>query len=342
MLKLFRGIWLLLILMCLLRPHVMSQDIHFSQFLWSPLNLNPALTGSFNGDMRLCLNHKSQWQSFANAYSTFSGSFDVNAQLPFYKKSDIGVGLLLNSDKAGDANFSTNQVKVFLNYMLPLNADTSLFVSLGGSVAYTYHGIDISLLRFGSQYTGGQFDPSIPHNELLVSESIRYIDYSAGTNLRYISNQKMMYHAGFSLQHINEPVKSFTGNSGIVLPRKYVYHAGLEWNANEDLWLDPFFLFKHQGPYIEATIGSIVRIEYNPLGLKYIFGGLAMRARDSGIVMIGANYQDVRVCLSYDVNLSKLSNISLGRGGVELSLIYIYQKPRPFEPAYYRKCPEFM
>ena len=30
-----------------------SQDIHFSQFNLAPLNLNPAMTGSFNGDYRI-------------------------------------------------------------------------------------------------------------------------------------------------------------------------------------------------------------------------------------------------------------------------------------------------
>ena len=29
-----------------------SQDIHFSQFNLSPLNLNPAMTGAFKGDYR--------------------------------------------------------------------------------------------------------------------------------------------------------------------------------------------------------------------------------------------------------------------------------------------------
>ena len=60
------------------------------------------------------------------------------------------------------------------------------------------------------------------------------------------------------------------------------------------------------------------------------------------ILMMGVNYQDIRLTLSYDVNLSKLSAISRGRGGIELSLVYIYQRPRTFEPSYYRKCPEFM
>ncbi|MFH1322164.1 MAG: type IX secretion system membrane protein PorP/SprF [Bacteroidota bacterium] len=38
-----------------------SQDIHFSQFYQTPLIINPALTGSFNGQVRVLMNYKDQW-----------------------------------------------------------------------------------------------------------------------------------------------------------------------------------------------------------------------------------------------------------------------------------------
>ena len=40
-----------------------SQDIHFSQFYMSPLNLNPAMTGVMNGNIRLTGNYWNQWAS---------------------------------------------------------------------------------------------------------------------------------------------------------------------------------------------------------------------------------------------------------------------------------------
>ncbi len=319
-----------------------GQDIHFSQFLSSPLNLNPALCGSYEGDLRLCLNHKGQWQSFANAYSTFSASFDANLKAPFVRKSRTGLGILLNSDKSGDGNLSTNQVKLNFSWNQPLTRDSSIYLAAGVNAGFTNHGVDVTLLHFGSQYIDGQFNPDAPTNEYFNATSISYFDYSAGINLGYIANANVLYHIGFSLQHINEPEKSFNQNEHIVLQRKFVYHAGCEWNVKDNLYIDPFLLFMHQGPYIESDLGAIVRIAYNPLGLKYVFTGISMRTLDAGILMLGANYQNIRLTLSYDINLSKLSNISYGRGGIELSLIYIYQKPRPFKPPYYRKCPEFM
>ena len=38
-----------------------AQDIHFTQWMFSPLNLNPAETGRFDGDYRVVGNYRSQW-----------------------------------------------------------------------------------------------------------------------------------------------------------------------------------------------------------------------------------------------------------------------------------------
>src|SRR3546814_18997064 len=46
-----------------------AQDPHLSQYYSSPLFLNPALTGMFNGEFRLSGNQKTQWGRITNPYS---------------------------------------------------------------------------------------------------------------------------------------------------------------------------------------------------------------------------------------------------------------------------------
>ncbi|MEK7227019.1 MAG: type IX secretion system membrane protein PorP/SprF, partial [Bacteroidota bacterium] len=48
---------------CFFLSSLQAQDIHFSQFLSSPMNLNPALAGQFDGDHRFVMNHRNQWSS---------------------------------------------------------------------------------------------------------------------------------------------------------------------------------------------------------------------------------------------------------------------------------------
>jgi hypothetical protein len=39
-----------------------GQDIHFSQYYASPLSLNPANTGNYDGDWRLMNSYRQQWK----------------------------------------------------------------------------------------------------------------------------------------------------------------------------------------------------------------------------------------------------------------------------------------
>ena len=54
-----------------------AQDPQFSQFYANPLFLNPALAG-FIDCGRVNLNYRNQWPSLANAYITYSASYDQN------------------------------------------------------------------------------------------------------------------------------------------------------------------------------------------------------------------------------------------------------------------------
>ena len=53
-----------------------AQDPHFSQFFASPLTLNPALTGKFDGVVRVAGNYRNQWPAFNNVYTTYTASVD--------------------------------------------------------------------------------------------------------------------------------------------------------------------------------------------------------------------------------------------------------------------------
>jgi len=54
-----RGIVLFALLLSALG--LTAQDIHFSQYGNSPLNLNPGLAGVFGGDLRFVGNYRKQW-----------------------------------------------------------------------------------------------------------------------------------------------------------------------------------------------------------------------------------------------------------------------------------------
>src|ERR1700748_3191093 len=66
-----------LIAFLLASTSIRAQDPGFSQFFASPLTLNPALTGKFNGVVRVAGNYRNQWPSINNAFITSTISVDA-------------------------------------------------------------------------------------------------------------------------------------------------------------------------------------------------------------------------------------------------------------------------
>ena len=119
-----------------------GQDIHFSQFYNSPLNLNPSLVGGFEGDFRLVANQRSQWSAVTTPYSTYGLSVDASQIF----NSPVGVGLSAYQDKAGDSDFSTFQIALGLSYTILLG-DSSHGISLGAQPSFTQRSINYDNAR---------------------------------------------------------------------------------------------------------------------------------------------------------------------------------------------------
>lgn len=328
--------------MMLLYSFTFSQDIHFSQFWTSPLNLNPSYTGQFDGDYRFTLNNKNQWLAFANAYSTFAGSFDAGFENVLMNGSKAGLGLQINNDIAGDGRLATNQFMLSTAYSLFWNDNNTFSTSFGFSATYTFNSVNFNNFRFGSQYILDQFDPNADPQEVWQFERINYLGLNAGVSSTYIVDDGFNFTIGAAAYQVNRPQKSFFEDSESFVPIKWSYNLQGEYHIKDDLWAEPYILFMHQQKYKEFLIGGLFRFDYNPLTFRSIYMGGLVRSSDAGIFLMGVDYQNVKLTINYDVNFSKLTQASRGRGGIEFSIVYIIMKPRPFEIPYYRKCPDFM
>lgn len=319
-----------------------GQDIHYSQFFASPMNTNPANTGNFDGDFRFVLNNKNQWQSFADAYRTFSFSFDLGFENFLIKKSISGIGLQINTDIAGSGNLMTNQIILNTAYYFPLNKPRNIFLGIAIAPGYTFQNIDFSKLTFGSQYVNGSYNPEINPDENFTSSRINYFDISVGSNFICEVNPKFIPYIGLSIFHLTQPIKTFSENSDRYLPIKYVVTAGANWQLSEKVFLEPMLHFMFQQKYTEYNFGAMFKYEHSPIDLQSLYFALLCRARDAAIICFGGKYQNIQLLINYDINFSKLSTVSRGKGGLELSLIYIFSRTKKIISPYYRKCPDFM
>ncbi|MBP9082336.1 MAG: PorP/SprF family type IX secretion system membrane protein [Bacteroidia bacterium] len=319
---------------CLLFLHALTgvnaQDIHFSQFQSSPLNLNPALTGFYNGDYRFIANHRRQWKSVTVPYRTFSGSFDMPVNFFPESKQRYSLGLLINNDRAGDSELGLTQVGISAGAIRALGRDSIHFLSGGIQFSYVRRSINYSDLTFDEQFTGDGFDPNTGNSENFSGDNQGYFDFGAGLTYLIRVNDRFKAGAGISLQHINRPNDSFFDEGAKMFPRLQT-DLKADFAIATRFDLIPALIFMNQGSFREITGGTSVRFRLSELpGRNYaLYLGSWLRAKDAFIASAGFDYNNLNVGVSYDFNTSDLDRASNGKGGYELSLIYIIRKVKP-------------
>ena len=94
----------LLLLACSLRLSAdgFSQDLHFSQFMNSPLLTNPANTGFMpEGDYRIGINYRNQWSAIMQVpYKTMSVFGDMQIMKANKDQGWMGIGGVILHDVA--------------------------------------------------------------------------------------------------------------------------------------------------------------------------------------------------------------------------------------------------
>ena len=126
-----------------------AQDPHFSQFFASPLTLNPAFTGKFDGQVRLAANHRDQWPSIPKAYVTTSASVDFSILKNKVPEGDVfGLGFSGLSDQSANAALKLNYGSVSLSYHKALDENGYNTIGAGFQATYSSAILDFSKLRF--------------------------------------------------------------------------------------------------------------------------------------------------------------------------------------------------
>ena len=185
-------------------------------------------------------------------------------------------------------------------------------------------------MTFDEQYTGDSFDPNAGNFENLAGDNHGYGDFGAGIGWLMRASDKFKLGAGISMQHINRPDDSFLGSKVKMFSR---LQADLksDFAVAERFDLVPSVIFMNQGGFQELTGGTSVRYRMSELpGRQYSFlVGAWWRKADAFIASAGGEYNNLSVGASYDFNTSDLNTASNGKGGYELSLIYIIRKVKP-------------
>ena len=327
---------ILILLICFSSFQLLNaQDIHFSQFYNSPLNLNPALIGGFNGEFRFVGNQRTQWSSVTTPYSTLGLSVDAKN----IYNTPIGVGLSVYQDKAGDSNFSTLQIALGGAYTIKLK-DSTQSITLSGQPAFTQRSINYDELQFDNQYNGNNYDPNLGSGENFTNEGGTYFNLHGGIAWNYKIAQRKELTAGFAMHNIIRPQQSFF-NENIPLHQRFTIHAGGVFPVSEKVDVLPNISFQKQHNYKEIIFGGQGKYHLNNGNYRALYAGVWYRNSDATYFNVGMDYADFHFGISYDLNLSSLSVASNNRGGFEFAIIYILQRYKP-DLRRYKSCPDYI
>jgi type IX secretion system PorP/SprF family membrane protein len=317
-----------------------AQDIHYSQFDYSPLNLNPANAGLFKGSYRFAGNYRQQWRSVTVPYSTFSLSADGFEPL---QKKNLGAGIQINHDIAGDSRFRTFQCNLSGAYLLPFKNDSTTRISLGATLGISARSLTYDALYFDNQYDGIQYNPSLANGENFNRESRAYMNLQLGAAFYRQLSLRNFITGGIALGNILKPKQSYFDVNSIKLDRRFNVHATLNYALDAQFELVPSVMGQFQGKYKEIIFGSQLRyIMLNEKGeFRAVKTGLFYRTRDAGYIMAGIDYNNWTGSVSYDLNFSKLVPASQHRGAIEFSVIYIINVFNP-KMIQRRICPNYI
>jgi type IX secretion system PorP/SprF family membrane protein len=309
----------------------MSQDIHISQFWISPVAINPAAAGFFDGNVRMGAYNRTQWRSISKAYQTVGVSVD----LPLIKrpgKQDLfGIGITLDYDQAGDSKYTTIQGDLMLSYARALTSRNNHFLMGGIMLGGAQRSWDYSQLRFDGQWQDGVFYPDIDNGETFYGSNYWLADVGVGIQWFYQPDFLTFFQVGFSVYHLNMPKISMLKDGDIRLPIKWVTHAITSIEVHPDIAVIPVAYFAYQDIYREFLIGASYSHTL-PIDVKGFRNkaniGLFYRWNDAIYLSAGMEWRRLTFGISYDFNVSNLSRASHARGGIEIALSYIIKKKR--------------
>ncbi len=320
-----------------------AQDVHMSQFYASPLTLNPALTGGFDGQLRASINYRDQWRGLLpSPFVTSSASLDFRFPLKSGGRESgdaAALGVVFLNDKVREYDFTTNQVMVSGGYHKMLDKRTNQVLSGGFGFGIGQRNVNYGNLTWQDEFSIrpngdiGYFDNT---REQLPTNNITYLDLNVGINYSYAPRDRPGIFAGAAVHHVNQPNLSFYGRDDETLPaeplfRKYTVHVAGQLPINGSTKILPRVLAQAQGQSLEALAGSNVRFAFDDYGTTALHVGGWIRGvrnvdgfgADAAVALVGIEYKGVLLGTSYDLGISKFSAGNRGRGALEISLAFL-------------------
>ncbi|HMQ08657.1 MAG TPA: PorP/SprF family type IX secretion system membrane protein [Saprospiraceae bacterium] len=314
-----------------------SQDLHYSQFYNSPINVNPASTGIFNGDQRYMVSFRDQWRSVPVPWLTFSGSYDQRIMGKNPEKAFWGLGFLMNYDRQGDSKLDLTNFNISASYTRILNPNHLL--TFGLLAGYGTRGFNTNLLTWDRQWDGFVFDPGAPSGEDFDFLRVHFMETAGGINYRWQKSSRTRIDLGASAFHFIQPKPNFSAERDLALPLRFAINGVANLQLTDLLDIQIHALQQFQRTYRETVLGALAKIYISDKrGEETVLHiGAGYRTTEALFPTFALEYKNIYVGISYDVDFSDFNNVTNNRGGPEVHFRYTIKKVKPLGD--FKVCP---
>ncbi|MFN0037846.1 MAG: PorP/SprF family type IX secretion system membrane protein [Saprospiraceae bacterium] len=352
---------LLLLVASLSLAPLTAQDIHFSQYNMSPMTLNPANIGNFEGTARIGGIYRGQWASVIGnkgQYKTPSIWADAPIITGFRKRDWVGIGLVFFSDKAGAGSLTHTAAKFGASYHLALDKKGNAYLTIGAQYGQAGRKLNTEDLRFEKGWltplSNGDYNKGAAVDFFDKTDAkSNWSDIDGGVVLRAKLNKRMDMSIGYAMYHIGKGkyglvtsgggTSTSTQTSNDEIARRSVVTGLFNIKLTDKFTVGPSFIYQTMSGADEISLQALGSYIFNAeKDIDLNFGlGYRLSGGDAVYPMIGGRYKNLRVGLAYDVNVSDLNQVSNYRGGFEVAANYIIKIYKPAKVKTKVLCPRF-
>lgn len=322
---------LLTLLLSLSSGLLLCQDIHFSQFYNSPLNINPGNTGVFYGDQRLNVGYRTQWNNEV-PWQTFTAAYDKKFISRFCEeaRSFFSGGILVNYDRSSEVS-DLKLININLTGSYTVRIDSSHLFTFGALIGSATRAFDQNLLIWDKQWTGRNFDSSLSSGESFDRDRVTYIETALGLNYRWQRTSRTKLDLGLGIFHVTEPGAGFYDNPDIQLSRRFSMMAVGQFKVHRKLDLQASGLAQFQGAYTEYVLGALARfyVDERPGRQIQVHLGLGYRTVGTPFPILAIQYNNFYGSISYDIDMTDINELKGVRPNtLELHFGYMMTSPK--------------
>ncbi len=301
----------------------------FTNYYMSPMTLNPAMVGAYEGTYRVGALQREQWNIAPSIYTTTSAFVDMPVVM-IKKRHWIGAGLSLYKDAAGSGDnpqIAQTQVALSAAFHYALDKKYKNVLTIGAALGGGRNGFE----------QGSSDKLLLANGAKLTNSKISFTDINAGIMLKSKIDKKSDLSLGFSVRHINTPNISlgkayYKPDIKDTLSAALTFHVEYNRALSKRLSISPNLLYRRIGGSQDISIQAVAGYQINPKRKDLILkGGLGIRGFGNHAinVLAGADFKNFKLMVGYDIPTGSVFGSNTG-STLEIALHYtgkVYKNP---------------